>query len=125
MKITDRQVIAAYWDYRRRVELLGANSTLGNAIGWLGVIATVYGTRFDFVSVRRSPSEQAELVRQGVGVENSTHLTGDAADLSFRDAQERDIFGQWWNYFGLTWGGDFRRPEPWHFDDRKKTVDTA
>lgn len=38
-----------------------------------------------FNSVGRTPEKQAELVRQGVGVKDSWHLTGDAVDMKPED----------------------------------------
>lgn len=49
-------------------------------------------------SIYRDPTQQAALVKQGVGVPNSWHLTGDAIDLKPDD----------WNHLSQSQQGQFR-----------------
>lgn len=48
-------------------------------------ISSALGYTPEFNSVFRTPEKQRELINQGVGVENSWHLTGDAVDMKPAD----------------------------------------
>lgn len=120
MSMNQVQIRSAYSSYHWLANGKGASPELANALAWLGVVATWYGESYTLNNIRRTEQEQNPLINAGLGVENSTHLTGDGADLEFSSSDNRKGLGAWWEYWGLTWGGNFTRSEPWHFDIRKR-----
>lgn len=51
----------------------------------IGELSNDLGYTPEFNSVWRSPEKQQQLIKQGVGVKNSWHLTGDAVDMKPAD----------------------------------------
>lgn len=111
--------LQAFHRYNSEVKAHGGTALLGWAVGYLGAVANHYGTTFWLKDIQRTETEQQIHVDTGVGVRDSTHLWGGGADLAFKNSTERNLFGAWWKWLGFTWGGDFREPEPWHFDIRR------
>lgn len=84
------------------------------------------GWRIRIVWGRRSPSENAALVRAKVASKNSKHLLGKAVDLIDRSvgySEDRnhpfykDLEAAS-NKYGVRWGGDFStRWDPCHIED--------
>ncbi len=79
-------------------------------------------------SSRRTPQEQAQLVRTGRSQTfRSRHLTGQAFDIDVHGFG-RDQIPRWWFYqlgqlaepLGLRWGGNFSGFwDPGHFEDAR------
>jgi hypothetical protein len=88
------------------------------------------GVNIIITSAYRTPEQQAELKnlsKAGVpGIitpaDNSLHSAGFAIDISWKSLgkSDRKIVLDTANQIGLRWGGNFRKPDPVHFDYKPK-----
>lgn len=89
--------------------------------------ARSFGLPVVVTSARRTAAEQAALTPAAglykASPATSKHVQGRAFDLAFSGWDWRDVPYEYWRWLGAVWksaggrwGGDFKRPDPIHFD---------
>lgn len=106
---------------------------LNNITAWYYAVLVLIGTKIGLdqpgiESGRRTQDEQDALLdRYNAGdpgiitrpADNSTHIPGKAFDLNGVSRDDLRTYGLiWTRYMSGTWGGNFTRSDPIHFDTR-------
>jgi len=89
-----------------------------NGYAFLKEAAAILGYGTIFHSGDRTCTEQLGHICAGSGAPTSYHLSGAAFDASIYPANPpvQRYLSWWMGVIGFDWGGNFRKPDPNHYD---------
>lgn len=99
-----------YWSFVDRWGLTPEAAVCALALGYYA--DRFYGLKVYIISGRRTKEHN----RAVGGVENSSHLSGEAFDVSTQGSGGLPQVGSIGEQLGLRWGGRFKKYDPGHFD---------